>query len=180
MADQKQKTEDVFLKDDSAQNLASTLTDLKSMFTSLQAEVQALKTSSQTQDKTLGTDKFMEQIRDDVGGAEAKTADLVLASSKQSARDYDNAKMNQADEKDFALTTKFDGLKFGKQILQQDQQIFSDLREKKDALFNAYLTHFSSMLSSERTNRDNTLSDERVQKDAIRTPEAQGGTAQGK
>ena len=175
MADQSQKTEDVVLKDDLLSAMAGTLTDLKTMFTSLQSEVQALKTSSQTQDKTLVT----EQIRDDIGGAEAKTADLVLASSKQSARDYDNAKMNQADEKDFALTTKFDGLKFGKQVMEHSDNYYNQLHGQRDQLFQAYLTHFSSVLSSERMNRDNTLSDERVQKDAIRTPEAQGGKAQG-
>lgn len=171
MADQSQKTEDVIMKDDTLQALAGTLTDLKSMFTSLQAEVQALKTTSQTQDKTLVT----EQIRDDIGSAESFANQTV----NQSARNFDNAKMNQADEKDFALDTKMTSVKYGKQIIKEQNELFEQSLSQRDQLFNAYLTHFSSMLSSERTNRDNTLSDERVQKDAIRTPEAQGGQAQG-
>lgn len=166
-----QKSKDEFLKDTSGQNLADTLTDLKSLVTSIQAEVQALKTSSQTQDKTLIT----EQIRDDIGTAESFANQTV----NQAARNFDNSKMNQADEKDVALTTKYDALNFGKQIKEHSDQYFNQLLSQRDQMFNAYITHVSSELSNERVAKSYQLSDERVQKDAMRTPEIQGGQAIG-
>lgn len=174
-----QKTIDEFLQDGGVQNLAAAVADLKTLVQNIASEVQSLKTSSQTQDKTLGTDKYTEQIRDDIGGAEALTANVALAASKQAARDYDNAKMNQADEKDFALATKFDGLHYGKQIVSHSDSYFNQLLGQRDQLFSAFITHYTSEMSNERVAKSYALSDERVQKDALRSPEIQGGKAIG-
>lgn len=174
-----QRTLDEFLQDGGDQNLAAAVADLKTLVQNIASEVQSLKTSSQTQDKTLATDKHFEQIRDDIGSAEALSANVALAAAKQAARDYDNSKMNQADEKDFALTTKFDNIKYGKQIVDHSDKYFNQLLGQRDQLFAAFINHYTSEMSNERVAKAYALSDERVQKDALRSPEIQGGKAIG-
>lgn len=171
----KQTSKDEFLQDTGIQNLVKSVADLTTLVQNVVSEVQSLKTSSQTQDKTLATDKHFEQIRDDIGTAES----LANQTANQAARNFDNSKMNQADEKDFALAVKFDNVKYGKQIVDHSDKYFNQLLGQRDQLFAAFINHYTSEMSNERVAKAYQLSDERVQKSAIRTPEIQGGKAIG-
>lgn len=133
MSKDKQITEDKILKDDSLQSLASTLTDMKSMFTSLQAEVQALKTSSQTQDKNLITDyKDM-----DTGADEFTEADLAKKGAATSF-DYVNMTRNKKIDGDgfSTIMTALGGI-----IAQHVTSVLSDERVYKEDVRSQRLRH---------------------------------------
>lgn len=152
------KTEDKFLKDTSDQAMAAALSTLQNQMTSMQDAM--TKIVSSLQDKDV-VDEF---VRDDIGQAEG-FKQLLL---DRASRNADNAKMVQADEKNYAKG--MDALIFKSMLDEMGRKAerHDSYLAERQQMFNAYITHYTTQHT-----------DERVQKAAIYSPEIQGGSAIG-
>ncbi len=138
-----------------------------------------MKTAMETLDTTIS--KMIDQgsLKKTVATIEDKASETGLGEGfedlavTKAGSGYRNLKENEHTAALYKMREVFQNLFMVFQSVQQralqvDNLFYENIRHR-DQLFNAYLTHYTTQLS-----------DERVQKSAIRTPEIQGGTAQGK
>lgn len=140
----KSLADDQALQDSLKQDLSTAMKDLTNTFTSAQDNME----------KISAMYKRISDKDDDIGQAEMYKA--LMAKFLQAG--FDNTKMIQADEKFVGLSLMVESIAEQRQVRRQNEELHKQRLSHQDQLHNAYLI---------------ALTDERVQKSAIRTPEIQ-------